>query len=207
MVSAHSCKLSPSQPYNYPWEPEPAPENTLPANKIMRLQGIASIHCIICDSSIVNGHTENASVAKTEYYIDQSRLKKIQYVAGNSGRNITVYDIGKKLSWESTSGKAANINTDIEYIKNAYNHEIRQILGSQLEEPLQYVGKENMGSILCDVFEDKSGFQEWVWHNYLLPVQYKRAWNYDNLCKRTFLQMRNIDLNQKFPDSIFDKPQ
>lgn len=54
MVAELSCKVSATGPYMYPEIPEPAPEKTLPAREIMRLQGITSIHFSVYDSVIVN---------------------------------------------------------------------------------------------------------------------------------------------------------
>lgn len=201
-----SCKLSATQPYQYPGTPEIAPAKTLPAREIMRLQGLNSIHFAIYDSSIVNGDIYYAPAGYSEYYIDTSRIKIIEYNQASGSRNIRVYDMNKGIVWKSINGKVENLSISMEYISELYRTEIQPVLGNGLEGPLNFTGQGHIENMRCNIFEDTRGFQEWVWINHRLPVRYIRTWNYDNISQTTYIQIRDIEVNKKFSDSIFVLP-
>lgn len=202
-----SCKISATQPHMYPGTHEIAPEKTLPVREIMHLQGITSIHFAIFDSSIVNGHYYYPPAGYSEYYIDTSRIKIIKLKPESPFRNIAVYDVNKGIAWKSTDGKVENLSLGMNYIALFYGTEAQAVLANGLEGPVRFTGQGYMEDKLCDIFEDTSGVQEWVWVKHRLPVQYIHSWSYDNIGGTEFTKMRNIEINEEFQDEIFAPPQ
>jgi hypothetical protein len=203
VFSLISCKQSATE--SEIGQPVRAPERSLSASAIMKLQGISSIHYVEYDSVIVNGDIIYPFAPSFEYFIDTCRIKMMQYYFDDPLWNVTVYDINKNIAWNKYSGILTYLQ--LPNWPAAFEQEIQANLGSNLKGDVKYIGRKYLGDKLCDVFEDSTNYQEWVWIKYRLPIQYIRISTNRNITQTAYVQKRNIEINKKFPDDTFDPQQ
>jgi hypothetical protein len=184
-------------------EPISAPSRNLPASEIMKLQGITSIHYVDYDSVVVNGNSDSGFVAFFENFIDSSRMKMIQYYLGTPNWNITVYDLNIDTAWNYYSGQLTY--PQLPDLQLAFEMNIQAYLGSWLQGPFTFLRTEYICDKLCNVFTDSTGYQEWVWTKYRLPIQ-RRVESYYDIHQITVFQKRAIEVNIQFSNSIFEPP-
>lgn len=186
-------------------EPIMAHSRNLSAIEIMNSEGISSIHYIEYDSVVVNGIPTREFTLSFEYYIDTLHYKIIQYNLDNQNFNTTVYDLRKNIAWNFYSSKLTYL--DLPNLPEAYEIDVKAALGSWLRDHIKYLGTATINEKLCDVFEDSTGYKEWIWKKYKLPIQRRRNSQYDNLYQITVTQKRDITINHKFPDITFEPPK
>jgi hypothetical protein len=180
-----------------------APSRNLPAAEIMQVQGINSIHFIKYDSVIVNGNSYDHFVPSVEFDIESDRIKMNQYYLGTPDWNITVYDFKKDSVWHYYSGQLTFSQIpDLRFTIDSY---VQSNLGSSLKGPINFLRTEYVGDKLCNVFSDSTGYTEWVWIQYRLPIQYRVESNND-VHQIGVVQKRNIEINLEFSDVLFEPP-
>lgn len=54
------------------------------------------------------------------------------------------------------------------------------------------------GTKLCNVFEGSSGYMEWVWIEYRLPIQHRRVGGHRGIHQITVSQKKQIEINIEF---------
>ena len=79
-------------------------------------------------------------------------------------------------------------------------------LGSWLIGDPHFLRNEYINGKLCSVYEDSTGYQEWIWVKYKLPIQ-RRSYLYYDVQQITVLQKRIIEINSVIPDSIYEPPK
>lgn len=181
-----------------------APSRNLPASEIMKLQGITSIHYVDYDSVVVNGDPDSGFIAFFENFIDSSRMKMIQYYFGTPNWNITVYDLNIDSAWNYYSGQLTH--PQLPDLQLAFDMNIQTYLGSWLQGPITFLHTEYIGDKSCNVFTDSTGYQEWVWTKYRLPIQ-RRVESYHDVHQISVMQKRGIEVNIQFSNSIFEPPR
>ena len=184
-------------------DPIQAPSRNLSAQEIMSIQGISSIHFAKYDSVIVNGNSYDHFVPSFEFHIELNRMKMNQYYLGTPDWNITVYDFNKDSVWNYYSGQLTFPQIpDLRFTIDSY---IQSQLGSNLKGSINFLRTEYIDDKLCNVFSDSTGYIEWVWTKYRLPVQY-RVESYHDVHQIGVVQKRDIEINVEFPDSLFEPP-
>ena len=174
----------------------PAPSGNLPAKEIMDLQGITSIRFVSYDSVVSSQKHDTAFNPTFEYYIDEKRVKIIQY----NPLTITVFAFEYNIAWNYYDGKYSYMN--IPNVFAAYSLSVKEQLGSWLNDSWQFLYSESLDGKQCQVFGDNSGLTEWVWTKYRLPIQKKRVGSGD-IYQITYTKKMDIEINKDFPDSIF----
>lgn len=180
------------------------PPFALSASQIMRAQGITSIHFINYDSSTVNGKADSLFTPVYEFYIDSSRCKINTYSRDDHTWSEMVYDAKKNIVWDYRDGILS-----YEYgfdIQRAYEDVVRWALGSMLKGHITIVVKEPVGGNMCNVYKDTTGYQEWVWPKYNLPLQVRAVYNF-SVYKIQVERKSVIDINKAIPDNVFDPPK
>lgn len=205
VIPVLSCNETTTQANLHSGAPIAAPSGTLPANEIMKQQGISSIHFVEYDSVTVNGKSTGPFSPSSEYYLDSGHVKTISFPFEDNNRNITVYDISRNIAWNYASGYLTYLQLQNWFA--AYEQEIRLRLGSWLGSNVKYIRRDYFEDKLCDIFEDSEGYQEWIWTRYRLPIMRIKSSYYDYLSQTSYRQMRNIEINATLPDSLFQPPQ
>jgi hypothetical protein len=181
-----------------------APSRTLSAREIMSVQGITSIHYVDYDSIIVNGKSDNSFSPTNEYYIDTCHYKSIQYYLDNHNWYTNVYDLCKNIVWNYYNGVLTY--PQLPNWPAAYENAIKSAMGSWLEGPTTFLGTELIDDKLCNVYRDSSGYQEWIWIKYKLPIQ-RRAEAQIDVHQINLVRKEVIEINQNIPGNIYEPPK
>ncbi len=180
----------------------PAPSIKLPCDEILRLQGITSIHFVEYDSVIVNGNPSEFTPSE-EYYLEKTRSKRVRFITKQPWLT-DVLDLNAQLSWHYDSNIQKLTYNKQNNLSTICDDPIRFELGSFLKPPVRYLRTEYIINKLCDVFTDTTGALEWVWTEHRLPIQRLSAGSPDmNVYVIGIKQMRQIEINVQFPDSLF----
>ena len=179
------------------------PSASLPYQQIMKLQGISSLHYVLCDSVVVNGVPKDSSLVPIdEYYVDSMHVKLIQYYFDNHYWNVTVYDLRKNIVWNYYSGKVTY--PQLPNWPVAFEQSVQSCLGSNLRSSPVFLRTEYVDTRLCNVFTDSTGLQEWVWPEHLLPIQQRGFGSQRSIYQISTTRKIIIDINVPFADSIFE---
>lgn len=185
--------------------PIAAPSVALPYTEIMRLQGIHSLHYVVCESTVVNGVSMDQSYTPVgEYFLDSTRVKFMQYYLDNHYWNVTVYDLRKNIAWYYYSGQLTYL--ELPTWPAAFTQTLQSCLGSCLASSQRFVGTEYVDNKLCNVFRDLTGYQEWVWQDHLLPLQQRATGSQQGIYQIGTTRKIIIDINDPFDDSVFEPP-
>ena len=200
ILSFNSCEnpASPSEDLAIP------PSRSLTSTEIMKIQGITSLHYVEYDSIIVNGISSDSFSQAYEYYLDTSHYKFIQYYLDNHNWNTTVYNISTNIAWNYYNGQLTYLQ--LPNWPAAYEQSIQSCLGSSLKEPIIFLRTEIIDGKVCDVFKDSTGYQEWVWVKYKLPIQSRREGQYD-VYQISVVRKTIMEVNQTIPGNVFDPPK
>jgi hypothetical protein len=181
-----------------------APSRNLSSSEIMRIQGIASVHYVNYDSIIVNGKSDTEFHPMNEYYIDTCHCKHIQYYFSNHNWNTTVYNLCDNTAWNYYNNQLAYLQ--LPNWPAAYEMAIQSALGSWIKEPAKYLHSEFIDGKYCNVYEDSTGYQEWVWIKYKLPIQ-RRVESHHDVHQIGIVRKRIIEINQPIPSSVYEPPK
>ena len=197
-----SCNQTTSPEMQVPIAP---PSVALPYIEIMKLQGIYSLHYVVCESTVVNGVPTNESYTPVgEYFLDSTRVKFIQYYLDNHYWNVTVYDLRKNIAWNYYAGQLTYLG--LPNWPAAFTQTLQNCLGSSLASIQTFVGTEYVDNKLCNVFRDLTGYQEWVWQDHLLPLQQRASGSQRGISQIGTTRKIIIDINVSFDDSVFEPP-
>jgi hypothetical protein len=140
--------------------------------------------------------------------IDTLRFKLDEYYADQTpGFNITVYDLKTSTAWNLYSGKVTDPH--VPNLLVAYEQMVQYTLGSSLKNPYRLVAQEFVGGVRCNVFEDSTGYKEWVWIEHPIPIQRfsPGTLRRDGIFQISTVQLRDLVINVSLPDSIFMPPE
>jgi hypothetical protein len=196
----NSCK-NPTTPSEEMVTP---PSRSLSSTEIMRIQGIASLHYVEYDSTIVNGVSSDSFSQANEYYLDTCHYKFMQYYLDNHNWNTTVYNVSTNNAWNYYNGQLTYLQ--LPDLPSVYEQSIQSCLGSSLKEPVTFLGTEIIEGKTCNVFKDSTGYQEWVWIKYKLPIQSRRSGQHD-VYQISVIRKNIIEVNQPITGNVFDPPQ
>jgi len=199
LVSLQSCKNQPTQPSQQAVAPV---LGTLSASQIMAEEGITSVHYLLFDSA-GGGSISDASFALLdEYCVDSLHDKIIQYNQGKSYA-ISAEDVTRNVEWSydpvvQTVSYDSGLN-----MRLAVDDMIQACLGSSLRAPASYLRSEYIGEKFCDVYQDSTGYMEWIWREHRFPLQARNTTHLGIFTMRKQI----IEINVVFPDSTYLPPR
>jgi hypothetical protein len=165
----------------------------------MAAQGITSIQFVDYDSAVYYGHPDSSFCGSNGWCIDTSRAKHDQYLFGKRGWEVTVYDLTQDTVWSyETRRRTYQL---VPSVRCAFEILVQDALGSYLKGPIRFIGNESIQGRLCNIFEDSTGFREWIWIEHSLPIQRRQ-----DRPHVAFVQKRDIVINRAFTDSVFLLP-
>ena len=197
----NSCESTSPAPYD---DLAILPSMTMPSKEIMQIQGIKNIHYVDYDSVIVNGQIVNSFSPTDEYYLDSCHYKIMQYYLDNHNWNTTVYNLCNGTGWNYYSGVVNSLQNI--YLAAAYEQAVQSALASWLKGPRHFWGTEYIDGKLCNVYTDSTGYREWIWIKYKLPIQRRNEGSYD-VHEIGVVRKRAIEINQPIYSNVFEPPK
>ena len=197
-----SCNHQPTQPAQPVEQSAPLVFRTLPASQIMAEEGITSVHFLYY---LWYDSADGASISDTslidEYYIDSLHFKIMEYDQGKVF-SITTIDAARNDQW-SYNSNSQKVWYDSGYnMRPAVDDMIQAFLGSSLKPTASNLKSEYIEQQLCDVYQDPTGYMEWIWREHRFPLQSRSR---DDIGIYT-LRKQIIEMNAAFSDSLFLPP-
>ena len=197
-----SCKHQPTQPAQPVEQSAPLVFRTLPARQIMAEEGITSLHFLYYQwyDSADGGISDTSLIA--EYYIDSVHFKIMEYIQGKVF-SITALDAARNVQW-SYDPNVQTFSYDSGYnMRPVVDAMIQAFLGSSLKPTASNLRSEYIEEQMCDVYQDPTGYMEWIWRDHRFPLQSRSL---DKLGIFT-LRKQIIEMNAVFSDSLFLPPR
>ena len=201
-----SCKNQPTQPARPVEQPTTLVFRTLPASQIMAEEGITSLHFLyyeLYDSAHGGSSSDTSFILGAEYYVDSVHFKITEYDQGKIIA-ITAFDAARNVQWSyfpavQTVSYDSGLN-----ICPAVDEMIQAFLGSSLKPTASYLRSEYIEEQLCDVYQDPTGYMEWIWREHRFPLQSRSITQFGGILT---LRKQIIEMNAVFSDSLFLPPR
>jgi hypothetical protein len=198
-----SCKNQPTQPAQPVDQSAPLVFRTLPASQIMAEEGITSLHFLYYQwyDSADGGSISDTSLID-EYYVDSLYFKITEYDQGKIIA-ITAIDAARNVQW-SYVPVLQTVSYDSGYnMRPAVDYMIQAFLGSSLKPTASNLRSEYIDEQLCDVYQDPTGYMEWIWREHRFPLQSRGLDDFGIFT----LRKQIIEMNAVFSDSLFLPPR
>jgi hypothetical protein len=179
LVGFNSCRHS-TDPNEDNYLPSPYISHS--ADEIKGIERISTIHFVVVN---------NSDTMSVEYYIDTNRIK----IIANDGTMRVLY---AHTGWYYYSHQV----TYETWHTNIYDQNVQELLGSYIKEPIQRIGLATLDDKNCEIITDSTrSLEEWIWIDHRMPIQEEFIDN-GYITKKII-----IEVNQLFPDSLFDPPK
>ena len=183
-----------------------APDKDLSVAKILQLQKISTIHFVQWDSVIVNDNIPTEAHIGYELFLDNQHLKTIQFFPDNEPWIQTIIDLENWDVWQYNLKSNTFIELSFPDTLLAFELISKRYIASKLYSECESVRFDLFYDNKCHVVSDSLGNIEWIWVNHGLPIKWQITNEYDGLTVEVNRELREIDINLVFPDSLFIRP-